>query len=220
MRKQRRFRTPFVITTAAAVSSISLMACGGSTNSDSGTGGTAGTSGSGGSTGGVGGSGGTGGAPGGSGGVGGTSVDAGANCPPTVPGWYEQCTAGQSCNYDVACQSGAQSFNYVCNENSFWDLAPKSCDKPYDSCPGTELYCNAGFGWSIPQGTNPPSPCPDTRPNPGDACSAAPMGGVWENCGYPCDATPTAKWTVLTCKYDPADPTGQSTWESDGACGP
>lgn len=185
-----------MVTTAAAVSSVSLLACGGSTKTDPGTGGTAGTSSSGGGA--------------------GTSPDAGANCPPTVPGSSPPCSQGQSCSYDVNCQSGVQSFEYVCNQHSTWEVTAKSCDKPYDSCPGTELYCNGNDGWFYPQGSNPPYPCPESRPSAGVPCQIN-FNGTWEHCGYPCDSSPTAKWTVSTCAYDSTSLSGRS-WQSDGAC--
>ncbi len=241
MSKTRRFRSPFVITTAA-VSSISMLACGGSTDGDSGTGGTAGTAGSGGggsggqvqtggsagvgATGGSAGAGATGGSAGagasggfaGAGGTGGVGPDGGPICPPDPPGsgfGYMKCPVkGASCSYDVACQSGLQKFTFNCDSTGYWNVATKKCDQPYDSCPKSDLYCSGE--WSVPQGTNPPSPCPATLPKAGDKCTAGGFGGVWENCGYRCDASPNAKWTVMSCKYDPTTP---STWTSDGACG-
>lgn len=238
MSKTRRFRSPFVITTAA-VSSISMLACGGSTDGDSGTGGTAGTAGSGGGgtggqvqTGGSAGAGATGGSAGsagsagagasggfaGAGGTGGVGPDGGPICPPDPPGsgfGYMKCPVkGASCSYDVACQSGLQKFTFNCDSTGYWNVATKKCDQPYDSCPKSDLYCSGE--WSVPQGTNPPSPCPATLPKAGDKCTAGGFGGVWENCGYRCDASPNAKWTVMSCKYDPTTP---STWTSDGACG-
>ncbi|MEZ4221747.1 MAG: hypothetical protein R3B13_12520 [Polyangiaceae bacterium] len=217
MVRSRKFRTPFVITTAAAVSTLSLAACGGSTNENGGTGGTSGAAGSGGNS--TGGSGAA--TTGGSGGVagsGGTPADGGV-CPPEIPTGYQQCAPGLSCKYDVKCQSGAHGIVYTCGEFGYWDVTGQSCDKPYDSCPNTDLYCS-GSTWTIPGGTNPPAPCPNERPALGAACFSGGLGGVWENCGYACAAGSSSSWTVMSCKYDPNDPTGQSQWTSDGACDP
>ncbi len=246
MSKNRRYRAPFVVTTAAAVSSISLFACGGSTDGDNGTGGTGGTSGSGGggtggqvqtggsagttggsagvgATGGSAGSGATGGSAGsggtaGSGATGGVGPDGGPICPAEPPGssfGYKKCPViGASCQYDVKCQSGTQKFTFNCDKNGYWNVAPQKCALAYDSCPNTDLYCSTQ--WMIPQGTNPPSPCPTTKPTAGDKCFAGGFGGVWENCGYRCDSSPNSKWTVMSCKYVP---NVDSKWESDGACG-
>ncbi|MCE7888248.1 MAG: hypothetical protein DYH12_00850 [Sorangiineae bacterium PRO1] len=99
-----------------------------------------------------------------------------------------------------------------------WQIEPKACDpaKPYDSCPNTDLYCGSG-GWSIPQGTNPPSPCPSVPPKLGEQCYAGGFGGVWESCGYPCStASGTSGWTVMKCLYNPDG--GPSAWEVGTDC--
>lgn len=240
--KQRRFRVPFVVT--ATLAGVPL-ACGGETDSQStGSGGSVSTGGSG-ATGGnaTGGSGATGGygATGGSAGVGGygaTGGGAGAGgsgavggsagaggsggnvgCPPDPPSAFATCAQGTTCKYDIACQSGKQTFTYVCQGATYqaWAINAKSCDptKPYDSCPKTDLYCGTG-GWSIPQGTNPPSPCPETAPLAGATCYAGGFGGVWENCGYPCKTASGSGWTVMKCSYNPDG--GPSSWEVGTAC--
>jgi hypothetical protein len=233
---RRSVRTPFVITVAAAASTFSA-GCGGETDGGSGAvGGTAGTTatgGTGGSTGGSGGSGATGGggaggtgALGGSGGTGGGGTGGttggvggfGGNpplCPAALPGWYEQCAPdGVQCGYDIGCQSGQVSITLTCT-SGYWNVVPGTCAQPYDSCPGTDLYCSEGYGWTMPQGTNPPSPCPATKPAVGEKCYSGGFGGVHEKCGYPCDPATGAGWTVMTCPYQNGP---DSAWESDGAC--
>lgn len=138
-------------------------------------------------------------------GVGGTS-----NCPPEPPPYGStKCTddvaTGTVCRYDVSCQSGTTSLDLVCGDFA-WEMLPgQGCTQPFDSCPGTDYYCDGE--WLMPQGTNPPSPCPPTRPNSGEACFSGGMGGVWPACGYYCDDKST--WTVALC--DETSP-GSEQW--------
>jgi hypothetical protein len=67
----------------------------------------------------------------------------------------------------------------------------------------------------MPQGTNPPSPCPPTQPVVGAECYSGGFGGVHEKCGYLCDPATGTGWTVMSCPIA----TAESAWESDGACG-
>jgi len=232
---RRTPRTPFVFTVAAAAASVFSPGCGGETSSSdpdptggsAGTGGTAATGGTGGSTGGSGGSGASGGSGGTTGGAGGTTggsggttggaggVGGGPNCPATLPSSYDPCVDGAACLYDVPCQSGTVSFTLSC-ANGYWDVAPGTCAQPYDSCPGTMLHCEPSYGWTMPQGTNPPSPCPDPVPVAGEQCYSGGFGGVHEKCGYPCDPATKSGWTVMTCPYEGGT---DSKWQSDGACG-
>ena len=225
MARKHAHRIPFVITIAAT-----SLACGGSTGNDggSGTGGTAGTGATGGAGGSagvggsVGGSAGVGGSVGGTAGVGGTTGGAGgvggtggAACPNGVPNWWDPCDAkGSSCTFDVDCQSGKVSFEFNCSSTGYWTVSPGTCAQPYDSCSGTELHCTPGYGWSMPQGTNPPAPCPSTPPPEGESCFSGGFGGVHEKCGYPCDPASKSGWTVATCPMSSSN----SMWEYDGAC--
>ncbi len=230
-RRERALRVPFVLTLAALAAAP--VACGGDAEGGSGSaggsggtsGGTGGTSGSG--TGGSG-SGGVGGNPpmpdgGGSGGAGGAPS---SDCPPQLPDVGQQCSVEvlqqTVCEYDVPCQSGSVKLGFRCTGDSTyaeWHVEPSQCGEQYDSCPGTQLYCD-GTWWS-PDGTNPPSPCPATRPAWGTECSTSSMGGVHASCGYRCGGTSTA-WTIGTCiQQEVADagvpPVGQWYWDS--ACG-
>ena len=133
-------------------------------------------------------------------------------CPASPPDGYTQCDPGPGvCTYDVACQSGTVALSFTCAEG-WWEIQPTACEQPYDSCPGTEYYCNGE--WIMPQGTNPPSPCPDTAPLAGEPCFSGGMGGVWENCGYYCGPQAGSAWTVASCPFD--DP--ESVWQYDGVC--
>lgn len=222
---------PFVVT--ATLVGSAATACGGETDSPgtaatggvggsgaTGGGGATGGSGGTGATGGSSGTGATGGAAGGGamGGSGGT--DGGTACPPTMP-MASNCTvdAGVKCSYDVECQGGKHTFVLTCEGTTYkeWTLAPQACDpkKPFDSCANTQLHCS-GTNWTLPQGTNPPSPCPATLPSPGDTCYSGGFGGVWEFCGYPCSTAGGAGWTVMTCPYNLDG--GQSTWAVSSAC--
>jgi hypothetical protein len=134
------------------------------------------------------------------------------DCPATHPQSFQQCTSSSVCTYDVSCQSGIVSLSFVCGEYA-WELLPGSCTVPYDSCPGTDFYCDTS--WSMPVGSNPPSPCPEVPPPPGEACFWGGMGGVWEHCGYRCQlGNPDSEWTIATC----GGPADQSSWSYDGVC--
>ncbi|MFP6685955.1 MAG: hypothetical protein VB934_14655 [Polyangiaceae bacterium] len=125
----------------------------------------------------------------------------GPNCPATPPTAYDQCrlVAGESCVYDVPCQSGLRSIRFQClgEDFGFRVAEGQACTRPHDSCPGTELHCVSE--WGMPLGTNPPTPCPDTPALEGGECSTLEMGGVRENCGYPCNGDPEQGWQVATC---------------------
>lgn len=135
-------------------------------------------------------------------------------CPAMSPSGYEQCDPAPGvCTYEVACQSGTVSLSFTCVEEGWWEIEPSPCPEPYDSCPGTEYYCD--MGWFMPIGTNPPSPCPAMPPPNGDACYTGGMGGVWEHCGYHCAlGDPSTPWTVATC----TEVDGLYGWTYDGAC--
>ena len=129
----------------------------------------------------------------------------GSDCPPTVPTAATPCSLvkSKSCSYIVACQSGDVSLSFTCSKDDPWQVvAGILCSYPHDSCPGTELYCSGQ--WSLPQGTNPPAPCPATIPAAGGMCQSFGFGGVWDKCGYPCDGSDVASgWKVATCGGDP-----------------
>ena len=124
----------------------------------------------------------------------------GPDCPTMPPKSFEPCmlTVSTSCKYQVACQSGKLNFEFTCGPGG-WNITPgKTCDYPHDSCAGTDLYCNNE--WILPQGTNPPAPCPSMLPPVGQTCVAGGFGGTWEKCGYPCDGKdPNTGWLVATC---------------------
>lgn len=150
-------------------------------------------------------------------GPGGGDVPPPVDCPADPPSGYEACTieAGEQCVYDVACQSGVVELRFTCSADGYgWTVVDQACAQPYDSCPGTELYCDGS--WWQPTGTNPPSPCPSEPPQEFSACYTGGFGGVWENCGYYCDDQSTV-WTVATC-YGNANEEG--VWEYDSACAP
>lgn len=136
------------------------------------------------------------------------------DCPAEAPGPFQQCTSSSVCNYDVACQSGTVNLQFTCDANGGrWQLTPTACDQPHDSCPGTEYHCIDS--WQMPEATNPPAPCPDTPPEPGAECFPGGFGGVWEYCGYRCDDTPEAAWTLAHCPTD-----AMPVWQYDEACAP
>jgi hypothetical protein len=142
-----------------------------------------------------------------------TSTGMNITCPADPPSGYDQCSEGPgNCVYDVPCQSGVVALSFSCVDG-WWSLEPTPCAQPYDSCPGTEYYCD--MAWWMPTGSNPPTPCPDILPPAGEMCFTGGMGGVWENCGYRCGPQPNASWTVATCVMSP---TG-GAWQYDGACG-
>ncbi len=179
-------RVPFLVTVSATVGS-GLVACGGEVVVQSGTGGSASTS-----------------SASVSNGQGVTAVTAGVGgtptCPPEPPpygstGCTDDVVTGTVCRYDVACQSGQTSLEFVCGDFA-WEMLPgQGCTQPFDSCPGTNYYCDGE--WVLPQGSNPPSPCPSTQPEAGEQCFAGGMGGVWPACGYYCDDQTT--WSVAVC---------------------
>ncbi len=188
-----------------------------------GVGGAAGIGGVGGAAGigGVGGAAGIGGV-GGAAGMGGAAGAGGApDCPATLPGPWDTCVAGTQCGFDLDCQSGSISLGFTCAGDasySYWQVDSQSCVEEFDSCAGTQLYCSGQ--WWVPQGTNPPSPCPDARPTDGEACSTMDMGGVHEQCGYRC-AGPNTPWTVATCVTTVTDGgIYEGHWTFDAACSP
>ena len=114
-------------------------------------------------------------------------------CPTSPPDGYTQCDPGPGvCTYDVACQSGTVALSFTCTEG-WWELEPTACEQPYGLVSGTQYYCNGE--WTMPQGTNPPSPCPDTRPPAGEPASPV----AWAACG---------KIAATTAGRKPARPDG------------
>ena len=135
------------------------------------------------------------------------------DCPPTSPSGYVPCEVSPGvCSYDVACQSGQVNLSFTC-ASGYWEIVPSPCAFPYDSCPGTEYYCDSS--WWMPTATNPPSPCPEEPPPAGEPCTTGGMGGVWEHCGYRCKlGDPSAQWTIATCTSD----VGSGFWVYEGVC--
>lgn len=155
------------------------------------------------------------------------AADAASLCPPDPPnfgsaGWQTcHLPAGKTCHYDIACQSGAVSLDFGCDELGNWQVAQQEpCREPYDSCPGTSLRCTPSADWTfeVNYDYNPPGPCPDSAPSAGDTCQPGGFGGDPEACGYACAGMDAANgWTVLRCDFsDAGSPT--STWTSDNAC--
>lgn len=148
------------------------------------------------------------------GGSGGVVGDAG-NCPAQPPAtYYGACplASGESCPFTLECQSGKKTFAFICSPTgpAPWAVAAKPCDKPNDSCPGFDLYCGDG-GWELTLNSDPPTRCPEARPNQGDACpNANSFGGARSVCGYPCDAVQKTGWTIATCIG--------GHWQLDAAC--
>ncbi|MCA9624249.1 MAG: hypothetical protein KC731_34730 [Myxococcales bacterium] len=138
------------------------------------------------------------------------------NCPDEPPGPDTPCQAGPGiCNYDVVCQSGTQPISFTCpSDVLLWTIEPTACT-PCDSCPGTAYYCSGGQ-WVMPQGSNPPSPCPNEPPVPGSFCQPEGMGAVWECCGYLCSDIPEDPWGVAVCK---ATSVGNGEWVFETSCG-
>lgn len=137
------------------------------------------------------------------------------NCPGNAPGLYAQCDASSQtvCTYMIACQSGSEVIGFICKDN-YWAPAIQPCDWEYDSCPGTDLYCTNGQ-WYMPEGTNPPSPCPSTAPEGGSECNAFDFGGTWGQCGYACDGKDASSgWIVATC----GDNQNPGMWSYDSVC--
>lgn len=137
-------------------------------------------------------------------------------CPPTLVDGYTSCEEyeGSFCSYDVSCQSGTVNLSFSC-AGGYWQVEPQACEQPYDSCPGTELYCDGS--WWMPNATNPPSPCPTTIPPAGTPCFPGGMGGVWEHCGYSCGGDPELSgWIIASCEGK--DPNGPHSWQPEGAC--
>jgi hypothetical protein len=211
----KHLRQPFVLTL-----SVAALACGQEvvTFSSSGSGGSSSSTGNGtssnGTTSGSGGNGTSSSSSVGQGGAGGSTP---LNCPAKAPSAYDQCTLeGEgACTYTIECQSGPVELSFTCSESEYgWRVLEQPCDFEYDSCPGTELYCSGT--WWMPQGTNPPAPCPDEMPAENATCFGGGFGGVHEHCGYRCESDPSV-WSVTTCYSEPGM---DGEWESDGACEP
>lgn len=143
-----------------------------------------------------------------------TGTNPPAPCPAEAPDGYTSCDLppDQICTYDVPCQSGVRSLSFVCDAGMFV-FTDQACVEPYDSCPGTEYYCDGS--WWMPALTNPPSPCPEVIPPDGTPCYPGGMGNDWEHCGYACDGKDASSgWTVVSCVEDG----GSFAWESDAYC--
>ena len=141
------------------------------------------------------------------------------NCPTERPTAYDACALklGESCSYDVACQSGTQRIAFECQSDNGtgWQVVEgQSCMLAYDSCPNTELYC--GEQWTMPLATNPPAPCPNTPPAVSTSCEANVMGAVRERCGYRCGDDANAAWQVLHCQAAADSMTGM--WVVEKSC--
>lgn len=134
-------------------------------------------------------------------------------CPDQPPSGFDQCDPSVGpCSYDIECQSGKKAFVFACGPEGWDPVAPDGCDGyPYDSCPGTELYCDGQ--WWLPHGTNPPAPCPTELPVDGSMCFAGGFGGTHQYCGYICQDDAT--WTIAQCAGSPGD---EGQWVYDGAC--
>jgi len=149
----------------------------------------------------------------------GVSVGSGGSspgCPPEPPPYGSSACAGEVpvgtvCSYVVPCQSGERSLDFVCAEYSWEMVEGQACTLPFDSCPNTDFYCNGD--WILPQGTNPPAPCPSTRPKTGEVCFSGGFG-IWPACGYYCDDKTT--WTTAECVMPRQGVDGE--WSFDGAC--
>lgn len=151
----------------------------------------------------------------------------GSTCPGSPPeSLLDDCNigVGVSCHYDVDCQSGTQSFTYSC-KTSFphdgWIIETKYCNpaKPYDSCPGRDLYCSGQSWWGDCGGCDPPgSRCPISAPASGTKCDT--FGAYGDNpwCGYPCDPVTKSGWQVATCVKDADGSWGAGTWQYDSGC--
>jgi hypothetical protein len=234
--RKRRRSAPFVLT-LTAVAAANPLACGGramTSSTDPARGGAAGdgtgaTSASGASsgseTGGSGAFAGAGGHPSGSGGsgvgaVGGVSTGGSGGsigvCPEERPlNWDvpSSCalSAGEVCTYVQRCQSGTITFVYTCESNTL-QLQRSSC-VPYDSCPGTGLWCTeGGLWWDTFDQMNPPAPCPAARPADGASCYQGSLGAEQTPCGYRCG---NGSWRISACVASDA---GSTLWQSDGVC--
>jgi hypothetical protein len=224
MESTKRLRFPFVITCSVAVTACGTdltvldqtaatsAGAGGVTSASSGsTGGTTDVSASSSSA-----------STGGSGGTGSSSSSGnnGPNCPPSAPGAYDECKlkAGEICSYEVGCQSGPRFISFTCWDGGFgWrTVAGQACTLPFDSCPGTDLYC--GNEWGMPAGTNPPAPCPDPPPTAGSECFSGGFGGVHAKCGYPCEGDPNKGWQIASCTGG-STPNDKGSWSYDNGCG-
>ncbi len=200
---RRRLRLPFVVTFAGAT------AFGCSTESANSK-----------SSGGAGGSGGAsdaGGLDGASGGVGGAG-DAATQCPPTLSNDVGCSADVENCEYTVQCQGGPQTFSIWCKKGlDGWQLSPKDCDasKLYDSCPGTEVYCDENGKWVLRGGLNPPVPCPATPKADGEMCFDGEERGYTSPCGYPCAPLGKSGWMVTECV---AGPDAGLVWQTSVAC--
>lgn len=171
---------------------------------------------------GAGGTGGTGGGAvtGGTAGVGGSGVP---KCPTTLPNSGECDPTAQGCTYTVDCQSGAQTFTLSCHfqhpgdpKGYGWTVAAKACDpgRPYDSCPGTFMYCDSATGWEHTVSSDTPASCPSAVPAAGEKCNSNPFGGADSPCGYPCDAGGKPGWRLASC----AKGDGGLVWEVSQKC--
>jgi hypothetical protein len=195
MSRSSRFRAPFVVTLASVATT--LVACGGSTSSDSqATGGasTGGASTGGASTGGTGNSGGT-------GNVGGGGAP---GCPAVFPSGDVSCSLpdGTTCYYDQG--SCCPPWEAICSGGKWMALASSCNPPPPDPCPATPPQDGTACGSSDPCGQTynycPYGKCADGSPATLAECN----GGTWKLSYVNCAPPPCDSLTACEC-FDRAD---------------
>lgn len=130
------------------------------------------------------------------------------NCPPKPPPRFSACERALgdlTCTYPLKCQSGTHSITFSCKDG-ITRVHDAPCEHEADWCEAAVQCWNSK--WYRHEGTNPPPPCPETRPTATDSCQ-------WEGfkregpCGFFCDDK--TKWTVGSCAKG-------GRWEFDDAC--
>lgn len=130
------------------------------------------------------------------------------------------CGQGSTCLLYMNCTSGGdRGFVLECPDGNGFVLSSTECDSPAEFCTnGSEsAICSEDDVWHYQgMGGNPPAPCPLEAPVEGSSCNAGHgFGADRSMCGYQCA---DSGWTVLGCVASSTSP-GPGTWESDGACG-